>query len=367
MIYKAVVLRKNVAIGELNIISGDIKYNSESRIKRAANITVEANVLKSNRNIVLNDDLLYPSQDLFPSDTLFLKSKYKETENQVLNKMKDRIKITIDEKTLGKFMIVSSPKKSDGRSETFEFELYDETYILDEANISKRLYFPAGTLYLNAIKSIITSYGFSRVICDDNANALQVDREWEIGENALDIINELLKEINFNSFYIDNEGSAILSRKTKKTKPSHIYRDNIKSVLLPELSQNEDIYKIPNVFIGVVSRPEKSPLIYKKVNDDVNSSLSIQGRGFEITKVENLSDIASEVALKKYIDDLYLKSIQTVEIISFSTGIETDHVFEELIQIETDTISGLYKEVSWGIDLAIDGKMSHTGERSIYK
>ncbi|WP_279194198.1 hypothetical protein, partial [Holdemania massiliensis] len=158
-----------------------------------------------------------------------------------------------------------------------------------------------------------------------------------------------------------------LIKKDKKNVPDHIYREGYLSKIKPDLSVFEDVYKIPNVFVGIVSRPESEPIIYRKVNDDPDSIISTVGRGFEIVKVENLNDIANEEELKSYIDDIYLQSVQTVEKVEFSTAIEPDHTFQELIQIETKSISGLYKETAWNIDLTPTGKMSHTVERKVYQ
>lgn len=367
MNFKAEVLRNDIPIGTLNLIAGDIKYNSTARIKRAASISVEANTINSNAGILLSDNQIYPAMDLYLGDDLFLKSNRAYSEKPIIDKMKDRIRISIDDRSVGKFMIVSSPKKSNEKIVTYELELYDESYKLDEANLSQRLYFQSGTLYLTVIKSILTNYGFESVMCDEDDHVLQIDREWELGENVMDIVNELLKEINFNNFFIDADGIVCLTKKVKCFFPTHIYRDGQYSILCPDLSLNEDIYKIPNVFIGIVSRPESAPIVYRKVNDDPNSSISTIGRGFEIAYVETLSDIASEEELKKYIDDLYLKSIQVVEKIEFSTEIEPDHRFEELIQIDTKNVSGMFKEITWDIELSNSGKMKHTAERKVYK
>lgn len=367
MKFKIEVLRNDIPIGTLNLISGDVKYNSESRIKRAANIVIAAEDLNFNKGIKKNDDFIFPSSDLYPSDNLYLKSKFSSLTELNLNKTKDRIRVMIDEHSIGKFMIISSPKKINEKQKTYEFELYDESYRIDEATLSNRLFFQKGTLYLAAIKSILTSYDYSSVINDDSEAVLSVDREWEIGENVLDIINELLKEINFNSFFLDENGIAKLIKKNTKNVPTHIYRENHLAKIHPEINVSEDIYKIPNVFVGVVSRPESEPLIYRKVNDNPDSIVSTVGRGFEIVQVEMLNDIANEEELKNYIDDIYLQSIQTVEKVEFSTMIETDHIFQELIQIETKNISGLYKEIAWNIDLSPSGKMSHTAERKVYQ
>ena len=367
MNFKAEVLRDNIPIGTLNLIAGDIKYNSMARIKRAASITVEADVINSSTGIILSDKLIYPTIDLYPGDNLFLKSGHSYSEKPILNKMKDRIRIMIDDQSVGKFMVVSSPKKSNGKITTYEMELYDESYKLDEANLSNRLYFESGTLYLDAVKTILAEYGYESVISDEDNHALQISREWELGENVMDIVNELLKEINFNNFFIDAEGVVRLTKKMQYQVPVHVYREGQCSILLPDLSQTEDIYKIPNVFVGVVSRPEAEPIMYRKVNDDPNSSVSTVGRGFEIAYVETLSDIASEEELKKYIEDLYLQSIQIVEKIEFSTAVEPDHVFEELVQIDAKNVAGLFKEISWDIELSNSGFMKHTAERKVYQ
>ena len=261
-------------------------------------------------------------------------------------------------------MICSSPIKTNCNYAEYEFECYDETYILDQSKISDRMYIASGSSYMTAIQQIITASGLSNIIFDSNGYTTHADREWPIGSQKMEIINTLLSECNYEEVYTDGDGFIHLSKKNNSCIPKWIYRQNKDSILGMEMTKTSDIYSIPNVFVGVVTNPDVDTITAKKVNDNVQSELSTINRGYELCEVYEFDDISTSTELNAYLNDEYLKSMMAIESVSFTTSIDGSHGHRDQIQIETDRISGLYTEISWDMSFT-DCTITHTAERKI--
>lgn len=71
------------------------------------------------------------------------------------------------------------------------------------------------------------------------------------------------------------------------------------SVLLPEQTVDEDIFRIPNVFIGVVSRPDRPAMSFSYEITDPKSPLAAVNRGGRhVTETKIYEDAASAIALE---------------------------------------------------------------------
>lgn len=109
---------------------------------------------------------------------------------------------------------------------------------------------------------------------------------------------------------------------TAALQPVWTYNDDNSSILLPNMSLERDIYKIPNV-VEVVYSSGKDYYYARVINDDPNSPLSTVSRGREIIKrVTNPSSLGdpTQRQIDEFAKDL-LKSLSTVEYtISYSHG-----------------------------------------------
>ncbi|MEF9892643.1 MAG: hypothetical protein RR738_04875 [Anaerorhabdus sp.] len=338
---RVVITRNGIEIGEINCIEAMVKYDSKAKVKRAAQFKcIDEPKMKKHKG-----------------------KKYE------FNKLKDRIKVYLHEegieKSLGVFMILSSPKTSDGKCDEYDFECYDEAMKLEQNQIGDRLFFKAGTLYLTAINQILVEKGFTLIIQDDTDSKLLTDREWSAGSNILDIVNELLKEINFCEFHINCDGYVMLVKKKTKYAPDFIYKSSEASII-PPIKYDFDIYNVPNVFIGIVSNPDMDVMKCKMVNDRMDSLVSTVNRGDEITKVYHLNNIASQDELNEFIKNEYNNSLQQTDIVQFESENQANHEFESCVQLETENSQGLFTEVEWSINLGVKGNMQHKIERKVF-
>lgn len=349
MIFKYEVLRTRVPIGTLFVESCNIKFDSDANIKRAAQLVVNSNKLKFNTEYIkVNDSRKYMKKEI------------------EFDRIKDRIRVYLDDICLGTFMVCSSPLYTSDKTDNYEFEVYDESFIIDQSGLESRVFVAAGTKYLDFIFERLASLGFESITNDDSDATFLVDREFEFGKNVLELINELLKEINFNSIYLDEFGTIHLTKIREILTAKHKYTDDPRfSIISQPVLVDLDIHKIPNVFIGKVSNPDYPEMVYKKVNDDPTNMLSTKYRGYPVTKTFELDNIASQKELENYIDIEYLKCQQVLERVEISTAIETNHGMLDTVQIDTEDVKGLYKEISWEIECSTSNTMRHTLERNV--
>lgn len=358
MRYKFDILRNNVKVGELNgVESCSVHFDADANIKRSASLTCSASSFSMSKVRNKTSGIRITFQI-----TAQFKTSYKD-DYLVFNPFTDRIVPYYGDMALGVFMICSSPVSIDGKDKTYNFEMYDESFKLDQSKTSERYFIPEGTKYTSAIEQILTSTGIIKTDIEDSDYTTNIDKEFEIGTSKLDIINSLLKEINYETIWFNSEGYAVASKQQTKTEPDFIYREGNYSTIYEKIGKTMDIYNVPNVFVGVVSTPDVSPLIYRTENDSPNSQLSTFSRGYEVTSVYTLNDIASYDELVAYIDKKKLEAMQVEEDVDITTAIEK-HEYKESIQLEAAGIVGLYVEKRWDVDM-FNHSMKHSIERSV--
>lgn len=338
MNYRIDILRNYVPIGTLAVSSCSVSFNADAKIKRSASITTNMDEM-----------------DLTVSN---------------FERMSDRIMPVVieddgTEHPVGLFMLVSDPVSYGSAYNETQLELYDESYILNQSAFDTRHYYAATTKYMDVFSSILTECGLTRQNIEPSSGALLVDREFAVGDNIMDTLNTLLEEAGYESLFMDSNGFATCRLKSDKYEPDFVYRSGDSSSIQNSISANVDVYGIPNVFVGLVSSPDQSVLTYTAENHNLNSDLSIERRGYKLTKVYKLDSAASLASLKSYIDTLLNESMTALQTVSFTSALETGHEFKNVLQIETDDISGLYIEKKWSMTFGTDAQMSHNAERRV--
>lgn len=270
---------------------------------------------------------------------------------------------------LGQF-IPSTPTKNidENGAVSYDVEAYDKTIILREDCLTEPLYYPANTRYDEAIEGILVSAGADIVIFADRPNQLfPTDREFEEGTEKLEVINSLLKEINFNKIRCDGYGRFVISKFVIPTidRVGFEYRTDHLSVIKAELSSSFDLYKVPNVFKVTVSNPElDSGLSSLYVNDSPDSVTSTVSRGRKIVMIVDPPDVvASQEDLDEYISRVAFEQSQASDILTFYTGIMPIHESGDVLSISHPYASGVFQETSWTVELSEQGKMTHSARR----
>lgn len=338
MQYRIDVLRNYVPIGTLAFTGCTVNFSADAKIKRSASIVTNMAMM----------DLTVDSFEL----------------------MSDRISpVMIDdygrEYRAGIFMLVSDPVTYGTPYDETNMELYDESYIMEQSAFDSRHFYAAGTPYTDVFSQILTECGLVRQMIDDSNSVLAIDREFPVGENILNALNTLLEEAGYESLFMDSDGFARCMLKMNKYEPDFIYRAGENSTLYESITGNTDVYGIPNVFVGVVSTPDQGVMTYTAENHHLESELSIERRGYKLTKVYKLDSASSQAELEAYVDGLLNDSLMALETLSFTSGIEPGHEFKNMLQVETEDVSGLYVEKSWSMTFGTGANMTHSAERRI--
>lgn len=266
---------------------------------------------------------------------------------------------------LGVFIPSTPTRVADESGTYYNVEAFDLTVILQEDSLTERLFFPAGTKYLDAVQSILVGAGVDQVfIVDESEAAFQTDREFEIGERKLALCNTLLEEISFNQLTCDENGNILVSRYREPTPEqiAYTYRSNENSVVLPQISDSIDYYNVPNVFIAVCSNPElEQDFRSVYVNDNPNSKLSTVRRGRRIvSEVFQPDMIANQEALDEYVRRIAFEQSQVNRKIQFYTLLMPIHGVRDVLLLDCEElVNGIYVQTGWTMELQAGARMLH--------
>ena len=292
--------------------------------------------------------------------------------NDQINTLVDRLQVIMHidgtAHPLGKYVICSiEPKTTPAGRRVGSYTAYDLTYLVQGSKTEKRKYIAAGTKYTDALQNLLIESGITDYIIEPSDATIRTDREdWEPGTSRLTICNDLLTEINYNSLWMDLQGTIRCSKYRQATAENiaHSYSAGQYSMLYPETSQVIDTFDRANVFIRVVEDAEnQNPLRAESVNNDPDSALSTVNQLRRVVDYDTLDNIASQGELQAYVDNLKFKSLLATVETTFDTGPNPKHQAFDVVALSLGQDSGIYAETSWIIDLSAPYKMQHTGKR----
>lgn len=272
------------------------------------------------------------------------------------------------EQPLGVYMVVSAPRMISDTEDFIQLEAYDETMIAKQAAFETRRFYAAGTTYLHIIENLLTELGFSDIYAESTTAATAEDLEFAVGDNVLETINDMLDAMNYQHLYADENGTINIRRVKDPTEPAFIYKDAQTFSIMEKLTENTDIYDLPNVVVGVYSPTwDAEPIVYKKVNDDPNSIISTVSRGYKVVKMIQLNNNATEEDLAAYVERVAFEAMQATETVEFTTTAEAGHEPTTAVQLDTKKVQGLFIEKNWTMDLAVGSyRMTHRAERKVF-
>jgi hypothetical protein len=274
--------------------------------------------------------------------------------------------------SLGVFLI-SSPRRNVKNNAIYrEVECYDTSLILLEDKFDDRYRIPAGTNYVEAVTRIINEAGIWKINISPVVGSIKTDKEFEIGTSRLEAVNELLKEINYTSIWVDETGCFTSKPYILPTYRAieYEYRNDDMSIILPETAIEEmDLFNIPNKWVVVATNPETEPLVSRYTNDNAGSPTSTVGRKGKRNIVDHReeNDILDQKTLDEYVRRIAYEASQVYTKFIFETAIMPHHSYMDSLFCEHTGlgISNKYIETSWQIDLKAGGKMQHSARRVI--
>ena len=227
-------------------------------------------------------------------------------EDSKINYLTDRIKIymTLDDVTtsLGVFLLSSSTVTVDScRCKYRTVSGYSLLQLLIDDKLTTRLQLPIGT---NVINEIIRQIGNNAYNIDPGNYTTSTVKEYEIGTSRIEVINDLLDSIGYNSLYCTAEGVFTTSPYILPSDRTHTVElksgaNNIQTQIVNEL----DLFNIPNVFVSYSNSLDITPPIsYTYENNNASSITSTVNRCRRIVDCQpvDASDMNSlEILTKK--------------------------------------------------------------------
>lgn len=276
------------------------------------------------------------------------------------------------EHNLGVFMPATPKDSDDGVSRRVGVEAYDRCWRVRDTNSAGLLYWPAGTLYLDAVEQLLVEAGIGIVIkTPTDAVFAEAREDWDVGTSYLTVVNQLLGEINYNPLWFNAEGAAILE---PVSVPDASAIDHIldasdpETCVLPGISRETDVYSAPNVFIAICANPDKEGLMAATAkNENPQSPLSVQRRGRQICQVTQVDNIADQDALQAYADKLRDDSVITGETVRVATALLPGWGVADVVGLCYGEVTALCIERAFEMQLAVGGKMTHTLEKVVYQ
>lgn len=275
------------------------------------------------------------------------------------------------EHKLGVFLPATVKESSDDhQTELVNVEAYDRCWRVQTVVWTGGKMLRAGTNYISAVESLLAECGITLLMKTPLSAVLSNSRTWDIGTSYISIINELLDEINYDELWFNGDGYAVLRPQQIPTAEAitQILNDSdVHSMMLPELSREQDIYSAPNAFLVVCSGPDrKTTLTAEAVNDIPTSPLSTVRRGRKIYKFLRLSDVPSQAELNRYAQLLRWESMGLGETVTVKTALRPGHGVGDVIGLATELTQGIFTETEWSCALAAGETMTHKLRRVIY-
>lgn len=283
-------------------------------------------------------------------------------EDRDIDYFNDRIQIICslngEEYPLGVFLI-SGPSRLLNTRITRNLTLYSKLHILEDDKVMERYFVAQGTNVVNECRRMLGDY---KVRIPESNKTTGSDREWEVGTEKIEIINDLLSSINYTSLRVDGDGYFAAQPYILPTdrEIEFIYEPGIDGILAGGMEDEIDLFSVPNTIIRYTNNGEVVPplrAVYE--NNNADSPVSIINRGRRIVDAAEVSDVSDYETLFAVCKKAAYELTDKYSHINFQTAINPRHGYMNCIRLRSGDINDKYIETSWSMDCAVGGKMKH--------
>lgn len=147
----------------------------------------------------------------------------------------------------------------------------------------------------------------ANVVPADSNSALKSDFVADLEDTWLSYLEDLIAQASYN-FDVDPLGRILFAKDVDiaSLQPVWTYTDDNSSILLPSVSNERDLYGLPNV-VEVIYSTETDYMTSTVTNDDADSPISVTNRGRKIVYRDtnpSLSGIMTQTLLDDYATQL---------------------------------------------------------------
>lgn len=176
--------------------------------------------------------------------------------------------------------LVQTPKSSfDGKVETVSIDCYSPLLELSGDMPPFGFYVAEGANIATTIYNLVSEYAHAPMVYTPADKVLAEPFVADPTETWLSFLSALAARLNME-FALEPTGRIYLSpmRDTASMQPTYTFTDDNSSILLPDLSDDNDLYGIPNV-CEVIYSTKSSVMVGRAVNADPSSPISTVSRG----------------------------------------------------------------------------------------
>lgn len=222
---------------------------------------------------------------------------------------------TTEKYPLGTHLVQTPATDFDGKRTTISLDAYTPLIELKESPP------PIGYSLLKDTPIMETAYMLCRehmrapVVKANNVTTLYSDFVSNLDDTWITFLSDLVSNAKFR-FALDPLGRVLFEpvQDMASLQPVKTFDDGNSSILYPDISNERDLYGIPNV-VEVVYSKDSGYLFSRIVNDDPNSPISTVNRGREIVHRDSNPDITGEPTqdyLDQYAEQL-LRNLSCME------------------------------------------------------
>lgn len=203
----------------------------------------------------------------------------------------------------------------------------------------------------------------------DSPLTMTVPMTWQPGTSKLQVINDLLAALNYESAWFDENGIFVarpyISPATRGS--AFTYATDSNSVITGDVNQTLDLFGVANKWILAITNPDRPPIVSTYTNANPLSPTSTVSRGRTIVDFRTEQDTVDQTTLNAKVARLAFEASQVYEIIEYTTGMMPFHSNNDVYNISIDdlSVSDKYSELSWSLDLKVGSTMSHKVRRIV--
>jgi hypothetical protein len=197
----------------------------------------------------------------------------------------------------------------------------------------------------------------------DSSKTLTTAMEWEPGTSKLQVVNDLLGAINYESATYNENGFFVgrpYVRPQDRTSEFR-YATDSESVLTGDVDQTVDLFGIPNKWVVVVSDPDRPTIKGEYTNRNPLSPTSTVSRGRTVVDFRTEQNAPDQVTLDAQAERLAFEASQVYEVIEFNTALMPLHQNADVYDLIIDglVIDSKYSEHTWSMELSNGSTMKH--------
>lgn len=216
---------------------------------------------------------------------------------------------------LGTYLLQTPSKKFDGRKHTVSIDAYTPLIELKEDLPPLGYSILKGTNIMESAYAICREHMRAPVVPAKSTKTLYDDFVANTDDVWVTFVSDLISNAEFE-LYLDELGRVLFEpiKDAGSLQSKWTYTDDNSSILYPDLTDDRDLYGIPNV-VEVVYSTDSNYLFSRIVNDDETSPVSTVTRGREIvyrTTNPGLPGEPNQETLDAYATQL-LRNLSTLE------------------------------------------------------